>query len=370
MNDSHPAGGASAGDRPFIAIWEVTRACDLACVHCRASAQALRSPLELDTAAGEKLIDEIRALQVPVFVLTGGDPLKRPDIFHLIEYCVAGGVRVSLSPSATPLLTRDVVARLAASGLARIALSIDGASAGIHDQFRGVSGSYARTLAAVRWIHEAGLPLQINSTMSRWNYDDWDALTALVEALDPVLWSVFFLVPTGRARRRDLLSPEEIETVFGRLYDFSRRVAFDVKTTEGMHYRRYVVQRRLRDRQAGLPVPATPPWLGAGARERAPRAINDGKGFVFISHTGEVFPSGFLPVPAGNIRQRPLGEIYRDSPVFRALRDAANLKGKCGDCEFRQICGGSRARAFALEGDMFAADPSCAYIPQRATVLA
>lgn len=352
--------------RPFIAIWEVTQACDLACVHCRASAQPERHPLELSTDEGKALIDQIAALDVPVFVLTGGDPIKRPDLFELIAHARKEGVRVSLTPSATPLLTRDVVFRLKEAGLARLAVSMDGASAATHDAFRGLSGSFARTLDAVRWANEAGLPVQINTTFSRRNIGEIDAIVALMEQLNMTLWSVFFLVPTGRGKLNDLLSAEEFEQVFAKIHPLSKKAGFDIKTTEAQHYRRYVLQQRAAERKAGT-VSETPTRV-EDAIGRAPRGLNDGKGFVFISHTGEVFPSGFLPLSGGSIRQHPLAEIYRNSPVFRTLRDTSRLEGKCGACEFKDLCGGSRARAYALTGNPHGEEPCCAYTPRGYTM--
>lgn len=348
--------------RPFIAIWEITQACDLACVHCRASAQPERHPLELSTQEGKQLIDQIAALEVPVFVFTGGDPIKRPDLFELIAHARQVGVRVSLTPSATPLLTREVVFRLKQSGLARLAVSIDGASAATHDAFRGLSGSFTRTLDTVRWANEAGLPVQINTTFSRRNIGEIDHLVALVEKLNITLWSVFFLVPTGRGKLNDLLSAEEFESVFERLYRLSKTVSFDIKTTEAQHYRRFVLQKRIADRREGIPhIEAK---VSADLIGRAPRGLNDGKGFVFISHKGEVFPSGFLPLAAGNIREAKLETIYRESALFRALRDTSKLEGKCKACEFKEICGGSRARAYALTGNPHGQEPCCSYIPR------
>jgi radical SAM protein len=354
-------------ERPFIVIWETTQACDLACAHCRACAQPLRSALELNTAEAKGLIDEVASLKAPVFVLTGGDPLKRPDILELVQYASTRGVRISLTPSATPLLTREVIVGLKESGLARLAISLDGPTAEIHDAFRRVAGSYDWTLQAVRWAREIGLPVQINTTISRHNLAHLDSMIAVVEQLDIVLWSVFFLVPTGRGSSIDLISAEEFEQVFEKLYETSRRVNFDIKSTEAQHYRRFLLQRRTEERRNGtheglLPLPGTTPD-GIG---RAPRGISDGKGFVFISHRGEVFPSGFLPVSAGNVRNQSLTELYRHSPLFVSLRDGENLKGKCGVCEFREICGGSRARAYALTGDLFAEEPCCTWQPKIA----
>jgi radical SAM protein len=353
-------------ERPFIVIWETTQACDLACVHCRACAQPLRSTLELSTDEAKRLIDEVAALRAPVFVLTGGDPLKRHDIFELVEYASTHGVRISLTPSATPLLTQEAIHKLKQCGLARLAISLDGPSAEIHDAFRRVRGSYDWTLRAVCWAREIGLPVQINTTITRHNLQYLDSMIAVLEQLDIALWSVFFLVPTGRGSAIGLISAEEFEQVFEKLYETSRRVKFDIKSTEAQHYRRFLLQRRTEEKRKGNGQ-SLPLMLGTSTADgigRAPRGINDGKGFVFISHLGEVFPSGFLPVSAGNVRKQSLTEIYRHSPLFVSLRDSTNLKGKCGICEFRQVCGGSRARAYALTGDVFAEEPCCVWQPK------
>jgi len=350
-------------ERPFIAIWEVTQACDLACVHCRASAQPDRNPLELSTDEGKRLIDQIAALKVPVFVLTGGDPIKRPDLFELIGHARAVGVRVSLTPSATPLLTREIVVRLKEAGLARLAVSMDGASAETHDAFRGMNGSFARTLDAVRWANEIGLPVQINTTFSRRNIGEIDSIVALMEKLKITLWSVFFLVPTGRGKLNDLLSADEFESVFEKVYSLSKTASFDIKTTEAQHYRRFLLQQKVAERKLGMGSSSVLE-RSVDAIGRAPRGLNDGKGFVFISHKGEVFPSGFLPLSAGNIREQELATIYRESPLFRDLRDTSKLEGNCGSCEFKEICGGSRARAHALTGNPNAEEPCCSYVPK------
>jgi radical SAM protein len=301
-----------------------------------------------------------------VFVLTGGDPIKRPDLFELIAHARKVGVRVSLTPSATPLLTRDVVFRLKEAGLARLAVSMDGASAETHDSFRGLSGSFARTLDAVRWANEAGLPVQINTTFSGRNICEIDAIVALMQQLKITLWSVFFLVPTGRGKLNDLLSADEFEQVFAKIHALSKTAGFDIKTTEAQHYRRYALQQKVAERKAG--IVSDVPTRVEDAIGRAPRGLNDGKGFVFISHTGDLFPSGFLPQSAGSIRQQPLADIYRHSPVFLALRDTSKLEGKCGACEFKEICGGSRARAYALTGNPHGEEPCCAYVPRGYTI--
>ncbi len=352
--------------QPFLAIWEVTQACDLACVHCRASAQPNRAPNELSTEEGKQLIDQIAALKVPVFVLTGGDPIKRPDLFELIAHARQVGVRVSLTPSATPLLTREIVFRLKDAGLARMAVSMDGACAETHDAFRGMSGSFARTLEALKWANEAGLPTQINTTFSRRNIGELDAIVALMDQMKIALWSVFFLVPTGRGKLDDLLNATEFEQIFARLHAVAKTASFDIKTTEAQHYRRYLLEQRAADRRAGVAeLPSHKLPLGTvDTIGRAPKGLNDGKGFLFISHTGEVYPSGFLPFSGGSIRKQPLAAIYRESPLFRQLRDTKYLEGKCGACEFNQLCGGSRSRAYALTGNPFAEEPCCIHIPR------
>jgi radical SAM protein len=358
-------------ERPMVVIWEVTQACDLNCYHCRASAQPLRNPLELTTAQGRRLIDEVAAMRTPIFVLTGGDPLKRPDIYDLVEHATQSGVRAALTPSATPLLTQAAILELKRRGLARLAISLDGPAAEIHDAFRGVPGSYQRTMDAARWARECHLPMQINTTVTRRNHRDLEAFVPLLEKMGIVLWSVFFLVPTGRGKQDDLLSAEECEQVFEKLYQISHRVKFHIKTTEGQHYRRFLLQKHAAEWQDPRPPegrarPQAPAGV-AYALDGTRPGVNDGKGFVFVSHTGEVYPSGFLPLRAGNVRQQPLAEIYRTSPLFIALRDPNQLKGKCGICEYNQICGGSRARAYAVTGDAFAPDPCCIYQPNAVT---
>jgi radical SAM protein len=335
--------------RPLLVIWEMTQACDLKCMHCRASAQPHRHPRELSAAEAFSLVDQVADMRVPMFVLTGGDPLKRSDLHAIIQYARRRSVKTSLTPSATPLLTREAVFELKESGLMRLALSLDGSTAQLHDGFRGVAGSWRRTLDAIEWSHEAKLPVQVGTTVTRHNIHDLDNLVELLSSVKVVLWSVFFLVPTGRGQTSDLLSPEEHEAVFAKLYAASKRVRFHIKTTEGQHYRRYVLQQRAQ----AAPSSA----LIADLIARAPSGVNDGKGFVFISHTGEVYPSGFLPISAGNIRRDPLADIYRSCPLFLSLRDVSQLKGKCGRCEFQDVCGGSRARAFALTGDPLAEEP-------------
>ena len=259
-----------------------------------------------------------------------------------------------MTPSATPLLNRDSLLSLKQAGLRRLALSLDGATPALHDSVRGVTGSFARTLDAMYWANAIGLPVQINTTVSLRNIAELENVLSVIRNFRIVMWSLFFMVPTGRAEAADLPSPEEFESAFARIYRMAQDVPFKVKTTEAQHYRRYLLQQRRRKASDEVPNQGLPGIL----------PVNEGKGFMFISHTGEVQPSGFLPLSAGNVRSASVGDIYRKSELFLKLRDTDNLRGKCGDCEFREICGGSRARAYALSGDAFGADPSCAYVPR------
>lgn len=342
-------------EAPFLVIWETTQACDLACRHCRASARPERDPHELSTAEALALLEEIKGFGDPLLVFTGGDPLKRPDLFTLLSASVSMGLRTTITPSATPLLDRRAVERIRECGVARMALSIDGPDAASHDDFRQVAGSFGATLRALEYARGIGLETQINTTVTRRNLHRLPEMADLVERSGARLWSVFFLIVTGRAMEADDLTAEEYERVFEFLYRTASRGAFDIKTTEAQHYRRYVAQRKKAQGGQG-------PEAGGGNIGRQ-AGINDGKGFVFVSHTGEIFPSGFLEVSAGNVRNVSLRAAYRTAPLFQVLRDSSSLEGKCGACEYRNLCGGSRSRAYALTGDFLASDPRCVYIP-------
>jgi radical SAM protein len=357
---------------PFIVIWELTRACQLHCLHCRAEAQHHRHPLELTLEEGKKMIDDIYSMDNPMLVFTGGDPLERPDVFDIAEYAINKGVRVSMTPSATPNVTKEVMEKAKNIGLVRWAFSIDGHCAEVHDHFRGTNGSFDLTMKAINYLHTLDMPLQINTVISKYNYDYLEEMAEMVEKLGVVLWSVFFLVPTGRGKESDMISPAEHEKVFRWLYQLSKRVPFDIKTTAGQHYRRVVIQQKMRENKRmndddqifyedALIEGKTGTIDGLG---RAPKGVNDGNGFVFISHTGDVYPSGLLPIKAGNIRQTPLPEVYRESEVFKNLRNPNKYKGKCGICEFNKVCGGSRSRAYNVTGDYMESEPYCVYIPK------
>ncbi len=349
---------------PFTIAWELTRACAFACRHCRAEAQPRRDPRELTTDEAVRLIDQIHEFGDPILVVTGGDPMMRRDLFDLLRYAVERGLRTSLTPTTTRLVTPQALARVREAGVRRIAISLDGPSAEVHDAFRAFPGSFDRALTIARDAADAGLSFQVNTTISKYNLHLLDQMSELVARLGAVQWSLFFLVPTGRATAADMISPQEHESTFHWLSELSRRAPFDVKSTAAPAYRRVAFQRAREGGDGHGPIALA----GAGYRyedglARPARGVNDGKGFCFISHIGDVFPSGFLPLAAGNVRERSVVEIYRDSKLFRELRRPDLLEGKCGRCEFREVCGGSRARAYALTGDYLAEDPSCSYQP-------
>lgn len=348
---------------PFTIAWELTRACAFACYHCRAEAQPRRDPLELTTKESFDLIDQIKEFGDPILVITGGDPMMRRDLYEILSYAVQRGLRTSLTPTTTRLVTPEALARVKEAGVRRLAISIDGTTAGPHDVFRGFRGSFEIALGIARDTVAAGLSLQVNTTISRHNLHLIDEMAELMGRLGVVQWSLFFLVPTGRARADDMITPEEHERVFHWLHDLSQRAPFDVKSTAAPAYRRVVVQRNLDKNSGDGRSRAGAGYLYQDGLNRPAKGVNDGKGFCFISHRGDVCPSGFLPLPAGNIRKQSVAEVYRTTPLFRSLRDPAALKGKCGRCEFRELCGGSRARAYAITGDHLAEDPSCVYEP-------
>ena len=368
--------------RPFTVIWETTQACDLRCLHCRAEAVPRRNPRELSTEEALSLVRSIKEFgsPYPIFVLTGGDPLKRPDIYDIISYAAERGLRVAMTPSATPLLKRETVKRLSDAGLMRLAISLDGKDSKTHDCFRGVEGSFRHTRRIIEWCREFGLETQIHTTVTSHDLDDLPAIAALIAPWGIKLWALFFLIAVGRAARPEIrrlnIGPYDFEEIFHWLYQLRQSVPYDVTPREGYHYRRVLLQRRAQE--LGVTVehlleqatknPLKPsdvaPSKSSPTILRAPLGVNDGKGIVFVSYKGNVQPSGFLPLIGGNIRIQWLAEIYRHSPLFVQVRDFSQLKGKCGACEFKFICGGSRARAYALTGDVMRSDPYCVFQPK------
>jgi AdoMet-dependent heme synthase len=365
----HPMANVDFDQSPFLVIWETTQACDLACKHCRAEAQPDRHPDELTTAEAKKLMDDVRRFGPIIFVFSGGDAMKRPDMVELVEYGSSLGLRMAITPATTPLTTREQLQQMKDAGLSRLAISLDGSHAGIHDEFRQVDGSFDHGLRILRMSQEIGLSTQVNTVVARHNLDDFENLIALMSEVGIVFWEVFFLIPMGRAKPEDVASAAQFEEVFERLYELSKTAPFDIKATAAPQYSRVVLQKKVAERRAvdGEAADVLTDGLAFSLTDGIGRArgVNDGDGFMFVSHTGEIFPSGFLPVGAGNVRDDDLVDVYRNAPLFRALRDRSNLKGKCNVCEYRPVCGGSRSRAYAVTGDYLEAEPFCAHVPVR-----
>ena len=371
-------------ERPFLVIWETTRACALVCRHCRADAQHDPHPLQLTTEQGRRLLDEVAAFgrPSPLVVLTGGDPFERDDLVELVAHGRQAGLSMALAPSVTPRATRDRFEQLAAAGAKAVSISLDGATAATHDGFRGVDGVFDATLGVCATIVELGLRLQVNTTVTADNLDELPDVLGRVLDLDAFLWSVFLLVPTGRGRLLPPLDARTVEDVLHWLVDVGNHLA--VKTTEAPHFRRVVLQReRVGGADAAVAFGLGDSYRRLSAaldrivrelstptrRPRPPLDINAGRGFVFIDHIGVVYPSGFLPIPAGSVRERPLSDVYRHAPLFRRLRDPSWLGGRCGRCEYRAVCGGSRSRAYAVTGDPLAQEPTCVHEPHDASPL-
>ncbi len=342
---------------PLRVYWELTRACDLACRHCRAEAIPSRNPEELTTEEGFRLLDQLAGFGPPPphVVLTGGDPLKRPDLLALVEHGVGAGLPISVSPSATGLLTRERIQALKAAGVEAMSLSLDGSTAERHDGLRCVPGTFDHTLATAREIVDAGIPLQVNTLVTSETVADLPAIQRVVSEIGAQRWSLFFLISVGRGRVLGQLTPDECERLLHWVYDHSRDGRPIVTTTEAPHYRRVALQRLKAEGRSGEELGHHPLRRGFG--------IRDGNGVMFISHTGEIQPSGFLPLAVGNVKTQSVVEVYQEEALFRALRAPEHFDGRCGRCHFRAICGGSRARAYAATGDPLASDPLCAWEP-------
>ena len=365
---AHPGGQPTAvgavraenyvyGRAPMLVYWETTLSCGLACKHCRATAMPERSPEELTTEEGFALLDRVTGFgrPYPHVVFTGGDPLRRPDLETLVAAATERGIGASLAPAVTPDMTIERLAALKAAGIQTMSLSIDGSDAARHDGFRGVPGTFDMTMRAVEWAHRLDLPLQINTLVTDETLVDLPALYERMQTLGIIRWSLFFLISMGRGASLREIRPAESERLNHWLYDRSKTAPFQIKTTEATHYRRVAIRRMAAEGMDEAAMAATSVGRGFGVR--------DGNGIMFVAYDGSVHPSGFLPVSTGNVRTDDLVDLYRTHPVFASLRDVASYKGRCGRCEYNQVCGGSRARAYAWTGDVLEADPLCPFVP-------
>ena len=348
---------------PHIVAWESTVACNLACVHCRATAQTTPAPDELTTKEVYSLIDQLAEFGQPIFVISGGEPLMRPDVFEIAAYGSQRGLRVAVSPNGT-LLTAEAIRNLKKAGVKRISVSIDGSTAERHDAIRRVPGAFDEAIAGLAACRQAGLAFQLNTTVMRQTKDDLPAVGDLAVRIGAEAWHVFMLVPTGRATIDDEVSPQQYEEILHEIYKMTTESPIPIRVTCGPHFMRVVAQNRRRDGQQPNLVRSGRSSSGhPGGLDRTTRGCLAGDGYCFISYRGDVTPCGYLPLVAGNIRERPFREIYLDSPLFRALRDLGHYQGKCGACEFLRLCGGCRARAYSLTGDYLAEEPRCIYQP-------
>jgi radical SAM protein len=363
--------------RPILVFWETTRACGLACRHCRASAISQPQRGELTTAQATRFVESLTGFGMPrpVLVATGGDVLLRHDLDAMIERARALKVPVALAPSVTPLLTDERIAELHRSGVKVVSISLDGATPATHDGVRGIEGHFAETVSAIRRLREGGLTVQVNTVVMADTVDELPTVARIVKESGASIWEVFFLIQVGRGRALGELTPAENEDVCHFLVDASC-YGFVVRTVEAPFFRRVVAMRKhdLEDAHVGTTFRLGPLYeqLAAALRAElggptsAPRAqtkgTRDGRGIVFVGHDGEISPSGFLPLSLGNVRHDEIVRVYREHPLLRRIR-AADFGGRCGICAYRELCGGSRARAYASSGDPLAEDPACAYQP-------
>ncbi len=362
----HPHGNGAveprtlSGGAPLCRLiaWEVTRSCNLACKHCRAEAHSEPYPGELSTAEAKTLIDTFPQVGDPIIIFTGGDPMIRPDIFELIAYAGGKGLRCVMSPNGT-LVTPENAATIKQVGVQRCSISIDGPTAELHDAFRGVPGAFEQSLRGIGYLKEAGVEFQINTTVTRNNMGFFKDIFHLAEGLGAAAWHIFLLVPTGRGAEiaDQVISAAEYEEVLNWFYDFRKTTNMHLKATCAPHYYRIMRQRA---REEGLAV--TPESFGMDALTRG---CLGGIGFCFISHVGQVQPCGYLELDCGNVRRTSFPEIWKNSSYFQEFRTPAAYQGKCGACEYHKVCGGCRARAYAMHGDHLAAEPLCTYEPKR-----
>lgn len=343
---------------PMNVYWEMTQACGLACRHCRAEAMPDPHPNELTLEEGLEFLHQIPEFgdPLPQLILTGGDPLRRCGLLTLIDEARRLGIGVSITPAATPALTREALQELKDHGMEGVGLSLDGSTPARHDSIRGVPGTFDRTLDAMRWAAELDLPLQINTLVSAETAPDLPAIYELLQRFKIARWSLFFLISVGRGKVLQPLSTEDSEKLMAWIYEISKTAPFIVATTEAPSYRRVAIQKM---REEGLTGEAI-------SRSKAARGfgIRDGNGIMFISSTGDICPAGFLPLVAGNVRFDRLAEIYRRSSLFQLMHHPRSFKDRCGVCEFHLLCGGSRSRAYQATGDALASDPLCEFTPR------
>jgi AdoMet-dependent heme synthase len=344
---------------PLNVYWEMTQACALACRHCRAEARPQASPDQLTFGEGVDLLHQILEFGEPLphLILTGGDPLERPDLFQLIDEARRLGIGLSITPAATAKLTRELLVRLREHGVEGLGLSLDASTAARHDGLRGVPGTFDRTRQALAWAQEIGLPVQVNTLVAAETVDDLASIYHLLIPYDISRWSLFFLISVGRGKLLQPLSPIEAEELMRWIYRTGKQSPFVIATTEAPSYRRIVIEEMRGEGLTGEQIKSSPASRGF--------RIRDGHGVMFVSQAGDVCPAGFLPLPAGNVRRDRMAGLYRHHELFRAMHDPGQFHGRCGECEFHLLCGGSRARAYAAMGDPLGSDPLCSRVSEQ-----
>ncbi|MCI0184498.1 TIGR04053 family radical SAM/SPASM domain-containing protein [Sulfoacidibacillus ferrooxidans] len=378
-------GAFNVNERPILVFWESTRACLLACKHCRAQAIAQPMPGELSTEEGYRFIESLTSFgkPYPVLIVTGGDALMREDVFALIAKARSLDIPVGVAPSVTPRLTDEAIVQMKNLGVKVISLSLDGATAQTHEGVRGIEGHFSDTIDAMQRLVDAGFEVQINTAVMRDNVHELPRIAHLLKTNGVHIWEVFFLIHVGRGIDSQEISPIECEDVSHFLFDVST-YGMTVRTVEAPFFRRVVAERKLHDPQRTMTLPEqiaeifhlSPLYqklsneltmlLGASttASKAQTSGTRDGKGIIFVSYDGTVYPAGFLPLPLGNIREESLSTIYRNHPTLQAIR-SGTFSGKCGVCDYVDACGGSRSRAFSDSGDPLAEDPACSYVPTQ-----
>ncbi len=341
-----------------LIAWEVTRSCNLACKHCRAEAHLDPYEGELNTEEAKALIDTFPSVGNPIIIFTGGDPMMRKDLYELGKYAVSKGLRPVLSPNGT-LITKENAKLIKEAGFGRCSISIDGKDAASHDLFRGVEGAFDKSMQGIEYLKEAGVEFQINTTVTKSNFDTFKDIFNLCERIGAVAWHIFLLVPMGRASeiQEEVITAEEYEEVLHWFYDFRQHTNMHLKATCAPHYYRIMRQRAHEDK-----VEVSAENFGMDAHTRG---CLGGTGFCFISHTGQVQPCGYLELDCGQIKKEPFPQIWKNSKVFNQFRTQADYEGKCGICEYHKVCGGCRARAYSMDNNHLAEEPLCLYTPKK-----
>ena len=349
----HPGAGAGGEYVPRVMAVELTRRCNLKCIHCRATASETAPEGELSTEEYKALIDNVTTFASPILILTGGEPLLRKDLYEIAEYASGKGLRVAVSTNGT-LVDEEVAEKLVASGVKSASISIDGSTAEIHDDFRQQPGAFDASIKGMKILQDAGINVQVNTSLTKRNMHDLEDIFDLVKKIDAWAWHVFMLVPTGRGDAdEELITADDYERILNYIYEKNRDEDMEIKPTCAPQYYRIMRQRAAKDK-----IPVDVEHFGLNARTRGCLA---GMGFVFISYKGEVFPCGYYPKKAGNVREEPFKKIWEESELFNTLRDFDRYKGACGSCGYIKVCGGCRARAYAITGDDMEAEPFCAF---------